>query len=230
MNPYNGKYNLNRYGFKILNPYNAGNIAYQTIKTKMSKNYNPKIHHRQSTRLKNYDYASDGYYFATICVKNKIEYFGEITNGKMELSEIGKIANQCWLEIPKHFPSVKLDEHIIMPNHLHGILIIETSVGVQDFEPLQQRAQNTGAQDFVPPQRENKFQHIISKSFGSIIRGFKVGVAKLCIQNNYEFQWQKSFYDHIIRDEKSLNKIRKYIVNNPAKWELDKNNPENLFM
>jgi putative transposase len=221
----------------------------------MSKNYNPKIHHRRSIRLKNYNYFQNGYYFATICAKNKIEHFGKIINGKMELSEIGKIANQCWLEIPKHFPNATLDEFVVMPNHIHGIIIIETSsvgaqnVGAQDFVPLRQRvqnfasmqqSQNVGVQDFEPPQQrvqdfkplrcENKFQHIISRSLGSIIRGFKIGVTKLCVQNNYEFQWQKSFYDHVIRDEKSLEKIREYIANNPLKWELDKNNLENLYM
>lgn len=192
----------------------------QTIKTKMpNKTYNPKIHHRQSRRLKDYDYSQDGYYFVTICTENKIECFGEIINGKMILNEYGEIANQCWLEIPKHFSDASLDEYIIMPNHIHGIILIATPMAV-------------GAQNFVPLQQQwgNKFQHIIPGSLGSIIRGFKIGVTKWCRQNNHEFQWQKSFYDHIIRDEKSLDKIRKYIAENPLKWELDRSNPENLFM
>jgi len=186
----------------------------------MSKNYNSKIHHRRSVRIKNYDYAQDGYYFVTICAKNKIECFGKIINGKMILNEIGKKANQCWLEIPKHFPDVSLDEHIIMPNHLHGIIAIETPMVV-------------GAQNFVPLQREqiNKFQHIVPRSLGSIIRGFKIGVTKWCRDNNHnEFQWQRNYYDRIIRNEKELDKIRKYIFENPLKWELDRNNLENLFM
>lgn len=181
----------------------------------MSKNYNPKIHHRQSMRLKDYDYASDGYYFVTICTKNKIEYFGEIIGGKMILNKIGKAVNQCWLEIPKHFPDAKLDEHIIMPNHLHGIVAIENNnpivVGNENFRSL-------------------RWYGAKSRSLPSIIRGFKIGVTKLCLQNNYEFRWQKSFYDHIIHEEKSLDKIREYIINNPPQWELDRNNPENLFM
>ena len=127
-----------------------------------------------------------------------------------------------------------------MPNHLHGILIIETSVGVQNLEPQQQQTQNLEpqqqrAQNFVPQQRnkpqQNKFQHIIPRSLGSIIRGFKIGVTKWCRNNNHnEFQWQKNYYDRIICNEKELDKIRKYIFENPLKWELDKNNPENLFM
>jgi len=201
--------------------------------TKIFVPYDPKIHHRKSMRLKNYDYASNGYYFATICVKGKIEYFGKIDNGKIELSEIGKIANQCWLEIPKHFPNVKLDEHIIMPNHIHGILIIDNNTA--------------GNKNFCSESGDNYCFKIVagnknfcslrgwygakSRSLSSIIRGFKIGVTKWRRNNSHnEFQWQKSFYDHIIRDEKSLDKIREYIASNPAKWELDKNNPENLFM
>ena len=181
----------------------------------MSKNYNPKIHHRQSIRLKNYDYASDGYYFVTICTKNKSECFGEIIDGKMVLNEIGKIANQCWLEIPKYFPDAILDEHIIMPNHIHGVIAIEKQnpiVGNENFRSLR------------------GWYGAKSRSLSSIIRGFKIGVTKWRHQNNYDFEWQKSFYDRIIRNEKSLDKIREYIRNNPPQWELDRNNPENLFM
>jgi len=185
----------------------------------MSKNYNPKIHHRQSMRLKGRDYSQEGHYFVTICTKNKIECFGEIINGKMELSEIGKIVNQCWLEIPKHFPDVTLDEYTIMPNHIHGIIVINANDDI------------VGTQNFVSLQQTNKFQRVIPRSLGSIIRGFKIGATKWCRNNNHhEFQWQKSFYDHIIRDEKSLDKIREYIRNNPSQWELDRNNPENLYM
>jgi putative transposase len=227
-------------GFKILNPY-----PYDKFKTKMSKNYNPKIHHRRSIRLKNYDYAQDGAYFATICAQNKEYMFGNIIDGKMVLNSAGEMIKKWLLELKNKFKNIELDEYIIMPNHIHGIIIIETSsvgaqnVGAQDFVPLRQRvqnfasmqqSQNVGVQDFKPLRCENKFQHIISRSLGSIIRGFKIGVTKLCVQNNYEFQWQKSFYDHVIRDEKSLEKIREYIANNPLKWELDKNNLENLYM
>ena len=199
----------------------AGYNKINQQKQKMPNNYNPKIHHRKSIRLKDYDYTQDGYYFVTICAKNKTEYFGEIINGKMILNEYGEIANQCWVEIPEHFLDASLDEHIIMPNHIHGIIVIETSMMM------------VGAQNFVPLQREqiNKFQHIVPRSLGSIIRGFKIGVTKWCRNNNYnEFQWQKNYYDRIIRNEKELDKIRKYIFENPLKWEIDKNNPENLFM
>jgi len=183
--------------------------------------YNPNVHHRKSIRLKGYDYSHSDSYFITICTKNKENYFGTINNMQMRLSKIGNIANQCWQEIPKHFPIVQLNQYVIMPNHVHGIIIIGGEdnncvdnnaktrvVGVQDFEPLQGKI--------------NKFQHIISNSIGSIIRGFKIGVTKWCKNNNLDFEWQRNYYDHIIHNEKSYNRISKYITNNPYNWEDDK--------
>ncbi len=172
------------------------------------------LKHRKLNRLDNYDYSQNGYYFITICAKEKIE-----------LSEIGKITNQCWLEIPKHFPDVILDEFVIMPNHMHGIIIIENNVAIGNNDHC---FEFVGNENF----RSLRGWHgAKSHSLSSIIRGFKIGVTKWCRQNNnHEFLWQKSFYDHIIRDEKSLAKIREYIVNNPAKWDLDRNNSENLYM
>ncbi|MCK4745353.1 transposase [Candidatus Parcubacteria bacterium] len=183
----------------------------------MQKNHNSKIHNRQSMRLKNYDYSSNGYYFATICVKNKIEYFGEIINGKMVLNEIGKIAKKQLLWLAEQYDYLKLEEWIIMPNHLHGILIIENDINIvgagRDL-PLRQ------------PRCERKI-----KPLSELIGAFKTTSSKLIHRHGLsEFQWQRNYYDHIIRDKKSLGKIREYIRNNPLKWELDRNNPENLFM
>ena len=181
-------------------------------------------------RLKDHDYAQDGYYFVTICTKNKIEYFGEIINSKMVLNEIGKIVQKQWLWLAEQYDYVKLDEHIIMPNHLHGILIIENGVnarigmnrvvGAGRDLPLQRQ------RDISPQQQTRKI-----KPLSELIGAFKTTSSKLIHQHGLsEFQWQRNFYDHIIRNEKSLNEIRKYIVENSLKWELDKNNPENLFM
>ena len=169
-----------------------------------NKNYNPKIHHRQSMRLKDYDYSQDGYYFVTICVKNKTEYFGEIINGKMILNEYGEIAKKQWLWLAEQYDYVKLDEWIIMLNHLHGILIIEND-------------------------SDQQMRKI--KPLSELIGAFKTTSSNLIHQNGLsEFQWQRNYYDRIIRNEKELAKIRKYIFENPLKWELDRNNPENLFM
>lgn len=96
--------------------------------------------HRKSNRLKNFDYSSTGYYFVTICTKNKEEYFGDIVNNKINLNKYGQIAKQCWLNIPKHFPNVLFDEFLIMPNHIHGIIVIRNtnhSVGNAYMRSLQ---------------------------------------------------------------------------------------------
>ncbi len=108
-----------------------------------------------------------------------------------------------------HFPFAEIDEYVIMPNHIHGIIIIDyKNVGDENFRPLQH---NT--------------------NLSNIIKGFKIGVTKWCNANNYKnFRWQRSFYDRIIRNEKELYNIRKYIRQNPLKWDLEKNNVENLFI
>ncbi len=130
----------------------------------------------------------------------------------MIVNAAGQIVEKCWKDIPAHFPHVKLDEFVIMPNHVHGILSIVESVGAKNFSPLPQH-QRPGT----------------SKTIGSIIRGFKTGVTKW-MRANTEIHnvWQRNFYEHIIRDESSLHRIREYIVNNPARWADDPENPENV--
>ncbi len=152
---------------------------------------------RRSIRLKDYDYSQVGIYFVTICARDRECLFGEIINEEMYLNDLGRITQRCWEEIIIHYPKAELDEYIIMPNHLHGIIfIIDDSVGVQNIEPL----------------RQNRYQHIIPGSVGAIIRGFKIGVKKNCGQT----VWQRNYYDHIIRNENSLEEIRNYIYSNPG--------------
>jgi putative transposase len=193
------------------------------ITTRKMNNYNPNINHRRSIRLKGYDYSQAGLYFITICINDRKCLFGEIIDGKMILNDAGKIAYKCWLEIPEHFPDTVLHEHIIMPNHVHGIIELIQSVGVQNFEPLQSQnesASNFGVQNFEPQQ--NQFQKIIPHSIGSIIRGYKIGVTKW-FRNNTDNKniWQRNYYEHIIRDEKSHQRISEYIRNNPNNWNKD---------
>jgi len=194
------------YGLKILSPYNIS--------------FNMKLPNRQSMRLSNYDYSAPGYYFVTICTSTMRCRFGKIVSAKICLSDAGLIAKQCWMEIPTHYPCVRLDKFIIMPNHIHGIIIIENnknSVRAQNFEPLW---------NFEPV--HNKYQYIIPQSLGCIIRGFKIGVTQRCRQNaHFDFQWKRNFHDHIIRGEADLNRIRNYIQDNPHKWALDEYHPDN---
>ena len=179
--------------------------------------YNPNIHHRKSTRLKGYDYTQAGLYFITICVKNRECLFGNITNGKMLLNDSGKNANECWLEISNHFSNTQLHEYIIMPNHIHGIIEI---VGANQHSPNVDDKHNRTK--YISPLRSP------SKTIGSVVRGFKIGVTKWFRLNmGDEFPigqsvWQRNYYDHIIRNEKTYQTISEYIINNPLKWQEDK--------
>jgi len=170
----------------------------------------------KSIRLPKWDYSSDRLYFVTICIRIGEMPFGYVLNGEMRLSKLGHVAKKCWLEIPVHFPFVRLDEFIIMPNHTHGIIEINKNnrhVETQNFASL--RRYDHKFNTFGPQ----------SKNLASIIRGFKIGVKKYANMNNDHFSWQPRFHDHIIRGETDLNRIREYIINNPAKWDTDEYNP-----
>ena len=185
--------------------------------------YNPQIHHRRSIRLKGYDYSQAGLYFITICVHEKKHLFGNIENGEMILNDAGKIANECWLEIPNHFPNAVLHEHIVMPNHVHGVIQLlknNDTVGIDNYQSL---FPHPSPQPSTQQPPKNEFQKIIPRSIGSIVRGFKIGVTKW-VHANSEIHtvWQRNYYEHIIRDEQSYQKISEYIVNNPANWKNDK--------
>ena len=173
----------------------------------------------ESTRNPNWDYGLNGAYYITICTKNRKLYFGYIENGEMNLSEIGKIAHQYFSEIPDHFPFVKLGAFVIMPNHVHGIIIIDKKpVETQNFGSLHVPLNIPIHQ---PPKTKNKFGPQ-SQNLGSIVRGFKTGVKKFATMHKINFTWQPKFHDHIIRNKPEYNRIKKYILNNPANWDDDK--------
>ncbi|MGE6221486.1 transposase [Nubsella zeaxanthinifaciens] len=195
-----------------------------------------------SNRLQGFDYSSHGLYFVTICTKDRVHYFGNISPvetdnypsqnqdnthnypsrnqdnpsqnqaennmGKsdtdhypsLRVTQIGQIAIDFWKEIPKHYPFAELDEFVIMPNHLHGILF------------------------FNRPEKsdwtENKFGSQ-SQNLGAVIRAFKASVKRYANNNQIEFDWQTRFHDRIIRDDRELRAVRQYIINNPEKWAND---------
>ncbi|MEJ5165965.1 MAG: transposase [Thermoanaerobaculia bacterium] len=184
---------------------NSKGISIYT-KTKNRRGVSIYARNRKSIRLKGYDYSHPGGYFITICTYNRKHLFGKIINGKMALNDGGKIVQQYWLEIPKHFPNAGLDEFIIMPNHVHGIIMIHNNVQANDYSPSK----------FKSP----------SKTIGSTIRGFKIAVTKgFRFNSNVYIVWQRNYYEHIIRNENELNKIREYIVNNPLQWRFDRESP-----
>jgi len=161
---------------------------------------------RKQIRLRDYDYSKVGGYFVTICTQDREEWFGKIENGAMILNQYGVIVNQCWDDLPKHYLNCLLDTFVIMPNHVHGIIVINSNYAV-----------GNGLKPFP------------THGLSEMIRGFKTFSSRKInegIKNNHNFQWQKSFYDHVIRSENELSRIREYIQNNPLKWELDIENME----
>ena len=188
--------------------------------------YNPEKHHRRSIRLKNYDYASSGAYFVTIVTHGRQCLFGQIVDGQMRLNEWGAIAERCWMEIPQHYPYVILDAFVIMPNHVHGIIILNENnfngsivgaIGANNHSPF------VGAKNFSPLQNDRP--RGTSQTIGSIVRGFKIGVTKWFRQHTDIYNvWQRNYYEHIIRNDMELQRIREYIVNNPTNWRNDENN------
>ena len=169
-----------------------------------------QINSRRSIRLKDYDYSKPGAYFVTICTKGHKNIFGNVVDSGIKLNELGKIVSQYLYDLPNHYPHVKLDKFIIMPNHIHGIFML------------------VGA-GFKPPPTINKKRHGLTE----IIRAFKTFSSRK-INKLYKISgtsvWQRNYYERIVRDEDELNKIRQYISDNPIKWELDKENPDSIMI
>lgn len=182
-----------------------------------------KNKNRRSPRLSKWDYSSSGKYFITICTDNSYHFFGNITNGIMHLSEIGKVVHKYWLEIPDHFLHVQLDEFVIMPNHLHGIIIIDNPVSADaDFV---RTGHALSLRHNKPRKPRSPGKNTISAMAGS----FKSAVSKWCKENKHSFGWQSRFHDHILRDINELQRIRDYIINNPANWDMDNKNKKDLW-
>jgi putative transposase len=179
-----------------------------------------------SARALWWDYGKNGAYFITICTAHRDKYFGEIG----QTTEIGKMAHQFWMEIPSHFPFVGLDEFVIMPNHVHGIIMINHNTGMNHVETLHATSLPSPSPSPSPesdPISENKsLAHISPKtgSLSTVIRSFKSAVTKWCNENQYKFGWQTRFHDHIIRTDAELDRIREYIIDNPKNWINDKFN------
>ena len=178
---------------------------------------------RKATRFGEHDYSRAGHYFVTVCAENRGSAFGEIMNEEMRLSAIGAVAQECWRLIPNHFPNAALGEFIVMPNHIHGIVIID------DANRCGRDADMHGTRlSSQCLQSENQDVDRSKMSLSKIIQGFKSSVTRTVGKrwNDHAFGWQRSFYDRVIRDDAELNRIREYIRNNPLKWAFDKYNPE----
>ena len=165
-----------------------------------------------SARLQTWDYSNNGAYFITICTKNKHHFFGHILNQEMQLSEIGKLAAEFWNEIPIHFPFVELANFVVMPNHVHGILIMNHTVETRLIASVQ-----GGTGGFSGDKNP-----MLGNSISKIVCWYKGQCSFECRQIIPDFGWQSRFHDHIIRNSKSFDTIQNYIEQNPLKWKEDK--------
>ena len=175
---------------------------------------NPDKHRRRSIRLKDFDYSQAGAYFVTICTYNKKCLFGKVISGEMQPNECGRVIEEEWLKTAEIRKNVELDVFVVMPNHFHGILVIEDKCRgtVHRAPTLEQFAKPT------------------SGSLPTIVRYFKSAVTRRINDlrgTSYTPVWQRNYYEHVIRNEDDLNEIREYIANNPVKWGLDSDNPSN---
>jgi putative transposase len=192
--------------------------------------YNPLLHQRRSIRLAGYNYTQHGEYFVTILTHERECMLGSIENEEVMLTEIGKIVNEEWLRTPAVRKNVELDEFVIMPNHVHGIIIIQDDrkgvdafVGAYGNTPLREIDSPPGKTPFRSP----------SRTIGAIIRGFKAASTKrinALRRTPGAPVWQRNYYEHVIRDEKDLEGVREYIAMNPSRWDVDDEFAHNIGM
>jgi len=173
---------------------------------------------RKKLRLQHWNYSENGYYFVTICTFKKVNWFGSIENDEMRLSEVGEVVQKCWEEIPKHFSGIELDYFVIMPNHIHGIVIIDKEI--DDATKTLANGFPVANADLRSLRDGNDRSRMI---LCKVIHGFKSSVSRT-LNKIPDFSWQRSFYDHIITTDKDLSNTRDYITNNPLKWQFDQEN------
>ena len=178
--------------------------------------YDPNIHNRRSMRLKGYDYSIPGAYLVTVVTQRRAELFGNVVNSKMQLNAAGEMVQRIWMEMPIRFPSIAMDTFVAMPNHIHGIIIM----GGADAE--------SRATTRVAPTQDGRIR------LGDVVGAFKSlttleytrGVRDMNWAPFHGRLWQRNYYEHILRNDASLQKYRRYIVDNPIQWPIDRENPK----
>ena len=185
----------------------------------MISNYDPDTHHRQSIRLTGYDYAQAGAYFLTIVTQDRLCLFGEVIEDEMHVKRAGPMVLDVWEELPKRFPTIGLDSFVVMPNHVHSILVLHQPVGV----PL---ADNRGDGDRATTRVAPTLSDVVGAYKSITTVRYTSGVKAEGWQPYRGRLWQRNYYEHVIRNETELNRAREYLVGNPVLWERDRENPK----
>ena len=178
--------------------------------------FDPDRHHRRSIRLRSYDYAQPGAYFVTVCTHNRQCLFGNVINGEIRQNEYGRIVAACWSELPGHYPRVALDVFVVMPNHVHGVILLRDDEAVD----------RVGA-GFKPAPTALAKRHGLPE----VLRGFKTFASRRIneVRNIAGAPvWQRNYYERVIRNESEVNAVRHYIQHNSSPWAGDVDNPANF--
>lgn len=182
-----------------------------------------KQHHRRSIRLEGYDYGQPGAYFITVCTQDRDCLFGDVVDGDMRLNDAGRLVQATWRGLPEHYSGVGLDAFVVMPNHVHGVVVfgdvVEAAAGGHGGA-TDGGGHGGGAGLKTAPARRH--------GLGEIVRGFKTFSARRinALRGTTGMRlWQRNYYEHVIRDAVSLSRIRQYILDNPTQWAFDRENP-----
>jgi len=192
--------------------------------------YDSRNHHRRSIRAKYYDYTTAGAYFVTICVQDRTNLLGEIRNAEVNLSPAGQMVQEIWLQLPAHYPGVALDEFIVMPNHVHGIIILTGNMIVGAAPRGCPNPENTtlGQPQGVAPTKPMPLSlpDLVHRFKSFSTAKYRQGVTTDSWPRFTGTLWQRNYYEHIIRNDAALDKIRDYITGNLWNWPNDKENPQ----
>ncbi len=188
--------------------------------------FDPNKHHRKSIRLQGYDYSQAGAYFVTIVTYQRDCLFGKIENEEMILNDFGKIADECWRAIPEHFPAVELGAYVVMPNHVHGVIVIRDDESASHLGMTDDVGRGAAMLRPYANATNNHKINVKPGSLGAIIRSYKSTVSyRINKEYNATGIWQRNYYEHIIRNEREMDNIWRYIEANPAQWDDDQENP-----
>jgi REP element-mobilizing transposase RayT len=196
-------------------------------------NYDSTKHHRRAIRLPAYDYAQAGAYFVTVCTQNRECAFGEVVDGEMVLNEPGRMVETVWRELPQHYPGVEVDTLVVMPNHVHGIIMLVGAgpgpTSLPDVVGAGPRAcPDPGQPQGVAPTGMMSLPDVVHRFKSLTTARYRRGV----LQDRWlPFPgrlWQRNYYEHVIRNEEELDAIRQYIADNPLRWAEDRENPHNV--
>ena len=182
----------------------------------MNRGYNPDIHRRKSIRLDGYDYSQAGSYFVTIVTQDRLCLFGEVAEGEMRLNEAGEMVRIAWETLPGRFPSIGIDAFVVMPNHIHGIIVIH----------------HVGA-SLVGAHSDIRATTRVAPTLGDVVGAYKSlttleygkGVRDMDWPSFNTRLWQRNYYERVIRDDEEWNRVQEYIADNPVQWEMDMENP-----